>query len=125
MSNAAENKLLNLKRRHILGNLYGRCETIESVPVFLEVETEEPIGFADESLGRYVDAFSFHLPETTCKRLSSNGYLVSVDYAISELDAKMFRINHFVLVVPPSAIGAPKSKKPATVAAKAESAEEV
>lgn len=105
-----EKNLLNLKRRHVLGNLYSRCENIESIPVYLDVVTEEPIGFADESLGRYVDAFSFHLPEAICKKLSSNGYVVAVDYDVSAENNRRYKLNHFVLVAPPNAIAAPKRK---------------
>ena len=105
-----EKNLINLKRRHVLGNLYSKCENIESIPVYLDVVTDEPIGFADESLGRYVDAFSFHLPETTCKKLASNGYVVAIDYEISLENSKKYQINHFVLVAPPTAVSAPKRK---------------
>ncbi len=105
-----DKNILNLKRRHILGNLYGRCETIESIPIYLNEVTEEPIGFGDESLGRYVDAFSFHLPEAICKKLSSNGYVVAFDYEISPENNKKYKLNYFVLLPPPSAIAAPKRK---------------
>ena len=105
-----EKNLLNLKRRHVLGNLYSKCENITSIPVYLDIVTEEPIGFVDESLGRYVDAFSFHLPEAICKKLSSNGYVVAVDYAVSEMNNRKYKLNHFVLVAPPSAVVAPKKK---------------
>ena len=53
---------LAIKRRDILGDLYDRCETITSVPVYLNDTSAEPIGFVDESLGHYVDAFLFNLP---------------------------------------------------------------
>lgn len=105
-----DKNILNLKRRHVLGNLYGKCESIESIPVYLDALSEEPIGFADESLGRYIDAFSFHLPEAICKKLSSNGYVVAFDYDISALNSRKYKLNHFVLVAPPSAIAAPKRK---------------
>jgi hypothetical protein len=105
-----EKNLLSLKRRHVLGNLYGKCEAITEIPVYLGDSIEEPIGFADESLGRYMDAFSFHLPEAICKKLSSNGYVVAVDYDVSQEDSRKFKINHFVLMAPPSAIVAPIRK---------------
>ncbi len=105
-----EKNPLTLKRRHVLGNLYSRCENITSIPVYMDTVTDEPIGFADESLGRYMDAFSFHLPEDICKKLSSNGYVVAFDYDISDENSKKFKINHFILVAPPTAIVAPKRK---------------
>lgn len=105
-----EKNLLSFKRRHILGNLYGRCENITTIPVYLDVVTEEPIGFADESMGQFADAYSFHLPEAICKRLSSNGYVVGIDYDVSAENNKKYKINHFILVAPPTAISLPKRK---------------
>lgn len=105
-----DKNILNLKRRHVLGNLYGKCENIESIPVYLDELNEEPIGFADESLGRYIDAFSFHLPEIICKKLSSNGYEVAFDYDVSEFNKQKYKINHFILLAPSSALAAPKRK---------------
>jgi hypothetical protein len=109
-NNFMEQNLLNLKRRHVLGNIYSQCENIENIPVYLDVKGEEPIGFADESLGRYIDAFSFHLPGDICKKLSSNGYVVAVDYQVSEENKRMYKINHFVLLAPTNAVIAPKKK---------------
>jgi len=106
-----EKNPLSLKRRHVLGSLYGKCENITTIQVFLDGETEEPVGFADESLGRYVDAFSFHLPDIICKRLASNGYVVAVDYDVSLEDNKKYKINHFVLVAPPTAVAVPRRKQ--------------
>lgn len=105
-----EKNPLSLKRRHVLGNLYNKCENITTIPVYLDTVSDEPIGFADESLGRYVDAFTFHLPEPICKKLSSNGYVVGFDYDVSELNQKKYKLNHFVLVAPKSAVIAPKRK---------------
>jgi hypothetical protein len=105
-----EKNPLSLKRRHILGNLYGKCENITGIPVYLDEVTDEPIGFADESLGRYVDAFSFYLPDTICKRLASNGYVVAFDYDVSTEDNTKFTINHFVLIAPPTAVAVPRRK---------------
>jgi hypothetical protein len=105
-----EQNLLNLKRRHVLGNIYSRCENIDNIPVYLDELSGEPIGFADESLGRYIDAFSFHLPNEICKKLSSNGYIIAVDYKVSEDNERMYKINHFVLLPPTNAVIAPKKK---------------
>ncbi len=54
---------LAIKRRNVLGDIYNYCEPVENLPVYLENNLEETIGFADESLGHYADAFLFHLPE--------------------------------------------------------------
>ena len=99
--------LLTMKRRHILGDLYSRCDAIETIPVYLDIKSEEPIGFADESLGRYADAFIFHLPDVICKKFSSNGYSVVTDYELAENNGsskKRYKLNHFILVAPPSAL---------------------
>jgi hypothetical protein len=79
---------LAIKRRYILGKLTDKCDTINKIPVYLNDKSEAPIGFADESMGRYADAFLFHLPEDVCKRLSTNGYDLEIDYDVSEPDAK-------------------------------------
>lgn len=105
-----DKSLLNLKRRHVLGNLYANCENISSIPVYLDAVSDEPIGSADESLGRYVDAFSFHLSEPTCKKLSANGYVVAFEYDISKENPNKLTIKHFILKPPPTAIVPPKRK---------------
>jgi hypothetical protein len=71
---------LALKRRHVLGDLYARCENVVTVPVYLDNQEGEMIGYADESLGHYADAFLFHLPEDICKKLSSGHFLYSFNY---------------------------------------------
>jgi hypothetical protein len=72
-----------MSRRHVLGDLYARCETLVSVPVYLDSKEGEMLGYVDQGLGHYADAFSFHLPEDVCKKLSA-GYFTfafDVDYA--------------------------------------------
>lgn len=74
--------ILSLSRRHVLGDLYDRCDAIkESIPVYLAGEEPLLLGYADESLGHYADAFSFHLDPDTCKKLSGGqfGYTISFD----------------------------------------------
>jgi hypothetical protein len=72
---------VSLSRRHVLGDLYGRCDALgEQIPVYLAGETRELLGHVDESLGAYRDAFSFHLADDICKRLSAGQYSYSVDY---------------------------------------------
>lgn len=105
-----DKNLLTLKRKHVLGNLYNKCENISSIPVYLEGNTNDAIGTADEELGRYTDAFSFHLPEDICKKLSSNGYVVAFDYDFCDKTSRKIKLNHFVLVAPLLAIAAPKKK---------------
>jgi len=65
---------LAIKRRHVLGDIYDRCDHVESIPVYLDEKTGEPLGYADESLGHFADAFLFHLPEQICKKLSAGQF---------------------------------------------------
>ena len=71
---------LALSRRHVLGEHYLRCETIESVPVYLNDMTGEVIGHVDESMGKYADAFLFHLSEEMCKKLSAGHFTYSFEF---------------------------------------------
>ena len=93
---------LAIKRRYILGNIAEKCDTINKIPVYLNDKSGAPIGFADESLGRYADAFLFHLPEDVCKRLSTNGYELEIDYEVShQADSnrknERIKLNYIVL----------------------------
>ena len=88
---------LALKRRHVLGDLYERCDNIVSVPVYLNDTEGEILGHADESLGHYADAFLFHLPEDVCKRLSSGHYHYSFNYDYSETDAIAGKLRRITL----------------------------
>ena len=88
---------LAIRRRNILGDIYGKCETVESIPVYLDDKTTEPIGHVDESLGRYADAFVFHLPEEICKKLSTGSYEVFIDSEASDEENRI-KLNHIVLV---------------------------
>jgi hypothetical protein len=74
---------LAIKRRFILGDIYNQCNTVGSIPVYMNNKSEEPLGYADESLGHYADAFLFHLPELICKKLSSGhyDYVLHFDYS--------------------------------------------
>ncbi|HEX8195552.1 MAG TPA: hypothetical protein VF571_05015 [Pyrinomonadaceae bacterium] len=95
---------LAIKRKHVLGDLYNSCEVSESIPVFIEDQMDEPVGYADSSLGVYVDAFLFHLPEDVCKKLSTGHYKFGLDYDLSGNKNKV-KLNHILLV----------SNKPAAV----------
>jgi hypothetical protein len=72
-----------IKRRNVLGDIYSRCDSIESIPVYLNDKSDESVGHADESLGHFADAFLFHLPEIICKKLSSGhfDYVFEFDYS--------------------------------------------
>jgi hypothetical protein len=74
---------VSFARRHVLGDLYPRCDSIESVPVFLCVEdVREEVGHADEGLGHYADAFCFYLSDEICKKLMTGNYTFSFDYEV-------------------------------------------
>src|SRR3982750_241380 len=69
---------VSFARRYVLGDLHGRCDVIDLVPVFFEDDPSTEIGFVDQSLGPYADAFSFHLPADVCKKLSAGYYRFSL-----------------------------------------------
>ena len=71
-----------IKRSHVLGEIYKYCEAVESIPVYLNNAKGELLGHVDESLGKYVDAFLFHLPEDVCKKLSTGHYHYIFDYEV-------------------------------------------
>lgn len=92
---------LAVKRSYVLGDLYPKCEAISSIPVFLNDKSGELLGYADESLGRYADAFLFHLPEDICKKLSTGHFNFSFDYSFSGGEIgpkKRIVLNHIVLI---------------------------
>lgn len=94
---------LSLSRRHVLGELYGRCDPIaENVPVYLDGADRELLGQADQCLGHYADAFSFHLPDDYCKKLSAGHFTYSFDYEHAEpADAggrRRIKINSITLI---------------------------
>lgn len=71
---------LSLSRRHVLGDLYARCESLTGdVPVYLVGEERELLGHVNEGLGHYADAFCFHLSDEVCKRLSAGHYAYSFE----------------------------------------------
>lgn len=80
---------LSFSRRHVLGDLHAKCEAmLEPVPVYLAGEEKELLGHADEGLGHYADAFTFHLPDDVCKRLASGQYTFEFDLDHSEKKGK-------------------------------------
>ena len=70
-----------IKRSHVLGDLYNHCDGIENIPVYMNDKSGELIGFVDESLGHYADAYLFHLPEDICKKLSTGHFNYVFDYS--------------------------------------------
>lgn len=91
-----------IKRGQVLGNIYKYCDTIESIPVFLNDVSGEKLGHVDESMGCYADTFLFHLPEDVCKKLSANYYKFSFDYdtLYNKTDKKRhIKLNHVLLVL--------------------------
>lgn len=94
---------LAIKRRHVLGELYKRCENVESIPVYLDDKSGELLGNVDECLGLYADAFSFHLSEDVCKKLAASGYSYAFDYEFVDKTAKAdgksrIKLNYMLLI---------------------------
>jgi len=94
---------LAFKRRHVLGDLYKRCESVESIPVYLNDVSGELLGSVDECLGHYADAFSFHLAEDVCKKLLSSGYSFAFDYDLVDKTAvadskSRIKLNYILLI---------------------------
>src|SRR4030095_16184652 len=81
--------ILSLSRRHVLGDLYERCDSITAaIPVYLAGDEPTLLGHADESLGHYADAFSFHLDTDSCKKLSAGQYTYQLSYDHTDSKAK-------------------------------------
>jgi hypothetical protein len=92
---------LAIKRRHVLGEIYKYCDNVESIPVYLNEVSGELLGHADESMGRYADAFLFHLPKDVCKKLSSGhyNYIFGYDVLYNRTDKKRhIKLNHILLI---------------------------
>lgn len=91
-----------LKRRHVLGEFYDRCDpSSETLPVYLEEKSDEAIGHADESMGVFTDAFLFHLPEDICKKLSTSYYQFAFNYDYSGeavRGVKRIKLNYILLI---------------------------
>lgn len=116
---------LSISRRHVLGELHSRCEAIENIPVYLVDEKGELLGHVDQSLGHYADAFSFHLAEDICKRLSSGQFSFSFSYdyvgeAVRGTSRKI-KLNFICLtpLTPPVKPGIPRVKAAADAPAEA------
>lgn|SRR5690554_5146166 len=88
---------ISVSRRHVLGDLYNRCEPISSVPVYLGSVEGEVLGHVDQGLGHYADAFSFHLADDVCKKLSAGFFSYAFDYQYSDQEAEPGRLRKVVL----------------------------
>ena len=116
---------LAIKRRQVLGDLYALCDNTEMVPVHLDNADGEKIGYADESLGHYADAYCFHLPEDVCKKLATGHYIYSFDYDYSDPKAlagrdRRIKLNLIVLTgrkVPTPAVSRTSKKAAAALEA--------
>ena len=74
-----------MSRSRILGNMYARCERlVDHIAVYLNDAAGEKLGSVDESLGKYADAFTFHLSEENCKMLAGGKFDYSFDCQFSE-----------------------------------------
>jgi hypothetical protein len=92
-----------IKRSYVLGKIYDQCDSVESIPVYMIDRSGELLGYVDESLGYYADAFIFNLSELVCKKLSSSHY----DYAfgfeyfeqpLATAAKKRIKLNHILLI---------------------------
>jgi len=82
------NSPLHVARRHVLGDLYARCERSDRIPVYLNDASGEKLGYVDEGLGKYADAFTFYLSDDHCKLLAGGKFQYSFDYHFSESAVK-------------------------------------
>lgn len=120
-----------ISRRHVLGDLYSRCDAIDTVPVHMDNVEGELLGHVDEGLGHYADAFRFHMNEDLCKKLSAGHFTYSFNYQHSDSDEKVtgrrrIKLNAIFLNARKGyAKPIPKSKASAVAAAALEEAAEV
>ena len=70
-----------MSRSRILGNMYTRSDRLnDHIAVYLNDSTGEKLGVVDECLGKYADAFTFHLSEENCKMLAGGKFDYTFDY---------------------------------------------
>ena len=61
--------------------MYTQCDRlIDHIAVYLNDAAGEKLGVVDESLGKYADAFTFHLSEENCKMLAGGKYDYTFNY---------------------------------------------
>lgn len=88
---------LAIKRRQVLGDIYDRCDSIESIPVYLKDKSGEPLGTVDESMGDFADTFLFHLPEIICKKLSAGQFEYIFEYKYARKTKKSGKNKRIIL----------------------------
>lgn len=110
---------ISMARSHILGEISGRCEPVQSVPVYLNDKYGEILGYADESLGKYADAITFHLDEGFGKKLTMGHFTYSFDFDYINADPaqvspqkRRIRLNS-ILLVERKGYARPESKRKA------------
>jgi hypothetical protein len=94
---------VTIRRNYVLGKIYQQCDGIESIPVYMNDQSGELLGYVDESLGHYADAFTFHLSEEVCKKLSASHYDYAFGFEYSgqteqTVNKKRIKLNHILLV---------------------------
>jgi hypothetical protein len=110
-TNTSKHSPVSLSRRHVLGDLYPRCDALKGrVPVYLDGETRELLGHADENLGKFSDAISFFLSDDNCKKLSSGHFTFSFDYHLSKNGGK--DVPRHVVVTSITLVGRKNYEKP-------------
>ena len=68
-------------RRHVLGQMHSRCDSVDMLPIFMDGDMDTQIGYVDENMGRFADAYSFHVPADVIKKLSSGQLTFSFGFA--------------------------------------------
>lgn len=94
---------LTIKRSSVLGDIYKQCDAIESIPVYMNDRSGELLGYVREDMGRYADAFTFHLSESVCKQLSANHFEFAFDFDYSDqmsqmINKKRIKLNHILFI---------------------------
>lgn len=102
------NNSLTLSRKHVLGDLYSRCDPVESVPIYWSDPSGPMVGFVGEAEGDYSDAFTFHMSDDLCRKLAGGQVLCRFNYEFAgetdQANAKTKRrlsLTSFVLTAPP------------------------
>ena len=116
---------VTLSRRHVLGDFYSRCQSIEQIPLYLDSTSGEKIGFVDEGLGVYADAFRFYVPEELSKKLLAGHFTYSFDYDFIDKDKRVaynkrrIKLN-FILLTSRKGYAKPEPKTKAVTASDVE-----
>lgn len=92
---------VSMARRHVLGELYSRCEAIvDDIPVYMDGEERALLGHVNEALGHYADAFSFHVGDDVCRKLAAGYYVYKFDYDLvgGTSHASRLKLNSITLI---------------------------